>query len=255
MRVVSYNILTGGEGRADPLAEVLLAQRADAIALVEAGDPAVLERIARRLKMDYVQALGNQSSASALLSRYPIRDSINHALLQSGLSKSLLQASVEEPGGRLWHFGVVHLHARATEADEQRREAEIQIVLNVFEPLRSAKAPHVLLGDFNASSPVQEIDLAKCKPSTREQAAANGGTIPRRVVQKLLNAGYVDTYHSVKPESAKIQGTFTTQFPGQRVDYIFAHALPPARIKSAWIEYDRLAKYASDHYPIGTEIE
>jgi len=34
MRVVSYNILTGGEGRADPLAEVLLAQRADVIALV-----------------------------------------------------------------------------------------------------------------------------------------------------------------------------------------------------------------------------
>src|SRR3954471_1828286 len=123
MRIVSYNILTGGEGRADPLAEVLLAQRADVIGLVEAEDPAVLERIARRLKMDYVQALGNQSGASALLSKYPIRDSINHAPLQRGLSKSLLQASVEGPGGRLCHCGVVHLHARAPDDDEQRREA------------------------------------------------------------------------------------------------------------------------------------
>src|SRR4051794_34644396 len=129
MRIVSYNILTGGEGRADPLAEVLLAQRADVIGLVEAEDPAVLERIARRLKMDYVQAVGNKSGASALLSRFPIRDSINHALLQSGLSKSLLQASVIDPAGQVWNFGVVHLHARATDADERQREAELDVVL------------------------------------------------------------------------------------------------------------------------------
>jgi endonuclease/exonuclease/phosphatase family metal-dependent hydrolase len=31
--------------------------------------------------------------------------------------------------------------------------------------------------------------------------------------------------------------------------------MPAASIKSAWIEYDRLAKYASDHFPIGVEIE
>src|SRR2546423_8323853 len=123
MRIVSYNILTGGEGRADPLAEVLLAQRADVIALVEAEDPAVLERIARRLKMDYVQAMGNKSGASALLSRLPIRDSINHSAVQSGLSKSLLQASVFDGAGSVWQFGVLHLHARVTDADEAKREA------------------------------------------------------------------------------------------------------------------------------------
>src|SRR3954470_10176481 len=115
MRICSYNILTGGEGRADPLVEVLLAQRADVIGLVEAEDPAVLERIARRLNMDYVQAMGNKGGASALLSRFPIRHSINHAALQSELSKSLLQAAVTDGAGQNWHFGVVHLHARATE--------------------------------------------------------------------------------------------------------------------------------------------
>src|SRR5687768_8380005 len=136
MRIVSYNIMTGGEGRADPLCEVLLAQRADVIGLVEAEDPAVLERLARRLKMDYVQAVGNQSGASALLSRFPIRDTNNHAPLQPGLSKSLLEATVVDQGGREWSFGVVHLHARAAEEDERRREAEIDIVLKTFEPLR-----------------------------------------------------------------------------------------------------------------------
>jgi hypothetical protein len=27
-----------------------------------------------------------------------------------------------------------------------------------------------------------------------------------------------------------------------------------SRLKDAWIEYDRLAKYASDHFPVGVEI-
>jgi endonuclease/exonuclease/phosphatase family metal-dependent hydrolase len=252
--MVSYNIMTGGEGRADPLCEVLLAQNADVVGLVEAEDPTVLERIARRMNMDCVQAMGNESGASALLSRFPIRDSINYAPLRPGLSKSFLQASVVEPQGRIWQFGVVHLHHRAGEEDEQKREAELEIILAAFEPLRRKGEPHFLLGDFNANSPAQQIDLARCKPSTREQAAANGGQIPRRVVQRILNEGYADTYNLANPELAKTQGTFTTQFPGQRVDYIFAHSLPPDRVRSVWIEYDRLATYASDHYPIGLEI-
>src|SRR5690348_13709702 len=108
MRIVSYNIMTGGEGRADPLCEVLLAQNADVVALVEAEDPTVLERIARRMDMDYVQAMGNESGASALLSRFPIRDSINYAPLRPGLSKSFLQASVVDPSGKVWPFGIAH---------------------------------------------------------------------------------------------------------------------------------------------------
>jgi endonuclease/exonuclease/phosphatase family metal-dependent hydrolase len=75
------------------------------------------------------------------------------------------------------------------------------------------------------------------------------------VVRELLNAGYLDTYDIVNPDLSRKQGTFSTQFPGQRVDYIFAHSIAAERIKSAWIEYDRLARYASDHYPIGVEIE
>src|SRR3954447_8967059 len=98
MRIFSYNILDGGEGRADPLAEVIEAQRADVVALVEASDPAVIERIAGRLKMDFVQGTG-PSQASAILSRWTIRESINHAPLRPGLSKSLLEATLIDPAG------------------------------------------------------------------------------------------------------------------------------------------------------------
>jgi endonuclease/exonuclease/phosphatase family metal-dependent hydrolase len=255
MRIFSYNVLDGGEGRADPLAEVIAAQRADVVALAEADDDEVLARIAKRLKMDYVQAVGGKGKAVALLSRFPIRDSVNHGALHPDvITKAFLQATVVDPSGTPWHFGVVHLQHRATEEHERIREREIALVLDTFGSLRESGTPHVLLGDFNANSPHQRIDLQKVKPSTREQAAANGGSIPRRVIQRVFDAGYVDTYQALYPDRAATDGTFTTQFPGQRVDYIFTHSIPRGRLKAAWIEYDRLAKYASDHFPVGAGV-
>jgi len=255
MRLVSYNILDGGEGRADPLAEVILAQKPDIVAVVEADNPATLERIASRLKMDFIHAPGNKSSA-ALLSRWPIARTINHALLRKGLEKSLLEAHVIEPdSNRTWTIGVVHLHAKATEDDERQREAEIDIVLDVFGKYRAARSPHLLAGDINANAPYQQIDPAKCKPATREAWDRNGGKLPRRVVQKILDAGYADTLRAVDPAASDATGSFSTQNPGQRVDYIYTFGIEPSRIRSAWIEQDRLAKYASDHFPIGAEVD
>lgn len=253
MRILSYNILEGGEGRADPLCEVILAQDADVVALIEADDAAVLDRLARRTKMDVIHAAGKKGSV-ALLSRFPIRDSINHSPLITDLTNAFLQATVVDPAGVAWQFGVVHLKARATEEREQIRDRELAAILNTFAPLRAANTAHVLLGDFNANSPHQKIDFAKCKPETREEAQANGGCIPRRAIQSLFDHGYLDTLHTLRPDYAATQGTFSTQYPGQRVDYIFTHGLAAACLKSAWIEYDRLAQYASDHYPVGVEI-
>jgi endonuclease/exonuclease/phosphatase family metal-dependent hydrolase len=253
MRVISYNILDGGEGRADPLAEVIEAQRPDVIALVEAEDLTVVERIARRLKMDYVHAPGRKQ-ASALLTRYAIRDSINHALLRDGLTKSFLEATLIDDGGGEWSISVVHLHHYARESDESIRESELAVVLDAFAPHRAARRPHLLCGDFNADPPDQKIDPAKVKESTREAWYDNGGQIPRRAIAKILSHAYLDTLRAARGDDALSMGTFSTQQPGQRVDHIFTHGVAPSRITSAWIEYDRLAKYASDHFPVGVEI-
>lgn len=253
MRIVSYNILDGGEGRADPLAEVIIAQEPDVVALVEADNADVLERIAGRLNMDYIRAEGTNSHSVALLSRWTIVQSANHAAIRDGVP-CLLESLVRSPDGSEWPMGVVHLHARAFEADEAEREREVAALLEVFAPLRQAGRPHVLMGDFNANTPIQKLDPERCKPKTREAWHANGGQIPRRAIQKMLDAGYVDSLHAAIGDAAATAGSFTTQFPGQRVDYIFTYGIEPPRLKRAWIEQDRLAKYASDHFPIGVEI-
>src|SRR5688572_4902545 len=166
MRIVSYNILDGGEGRADPLAEVIEAQRPDVVALVEAEFMPVVERIAARLKMDFIHAPGN-SKASVLMSRWPIRSSINHAPLHEEFEKSFLEATVVTPNGNELPIGVIHLHAHGREEDERQRERELAVVMNVFADARRAGRPHIVAGDFNANSPIQHIDPAQCKPRTR----------------------------------------------------------------------------------------
>jgi endonuclease/exonuclease/phosphatase family metal-dependent hydrolase len=253
MRIVSYNIYNGGEGRADPLAEVILAQRPDVVALVEADDSVTLQRIARRLKMDYIEAPGRQHT-SALLSRCPITETINHGLVNEGLTRSFLEATVLDDGGVEWPIGVLHLHPGATNADEALRRSEMDVVLKILQRHRETNRPHLLVGDFNSNAPYQRIEPQRCKIKTRQAWLKNGSNLPREVIQKITMAGYLDTYHELHDEKAEMVGTFDTQNPGQRVDYIFSFGVEKSKIKSAWIEQDRLAKYASDHFPIGAEI-
>jgi endonuclease/exonuclease/phosphatase family metal-dependent hydrolase len=253
MRVVTYNILNGGEGRADPLAEVLEAQRADVISLVEADVPAVVERIARRLSMDFIIGSG-RGHASALLSRWPIQRTTNHAALEGRLSRSFLEAVVLDPAGKEWPIGVVHLPAGATEADEEVRLGELGIVLDVLKNYRTDQRAHLLCGDFNSNAPYQRIDPSGCKVKTQKAWKANGGRLPHRVIQTLMDAGYADTFSAVHDEGREMIGSFDTQSPGQRVDYIFGFGVPKVAMRDAWVEQDRLAKYASDHFPVGAEI-
>jgi endonuclease/exonuclease/phosphatase family metal-dependent hydrolase len=254
MRVLSYNILDGGTGRADLLARVIRGQNPDLVALVEAEDQRLVEDLAGRLEMDFIHAPGNKK-ASTLLSRFPIRETINHAPLHPSLTKSLLEAMVVDPSGTEWVLGVLHLHARATEEDEKIREREIEEALRIFEPHRRASRPHLLAGDFNSNAPYQRIDPAGCKPSTREAFERNGGYIPRRVVQRVLEAGYADSLRLIDPSAAENAGSFSTEFPGQRVDYVFASGIDPKRIRGAGIVYDPPAREASDHFPVWAEIE
>ena len=254
MRLVSYNILDGGEGRAEALAEVIEAQRPDIVALVEADSAAVVERIAGRLKMEFVMAAGRRHGA-AILARWPILESVNHSLLHEEFSDCVLEATLGAPLGVEWTLAAVHLHPRARVEDEERRIREIDRILELFAVHRKENRPHVLAGDFNANSPIQTIEPDKCKPRTREDIAANGGELPRAAIQKLLDAGYIDSLQALHGSAAGRMGSFTTQHPGQRVDYIFTHGIGPERLTEARIEQGRAAEFASDHFPVIAEIE
>lgn len=260
MRLTAYNILDGGTGRADPLAEVLLAQRPDVVVLSEATDPEVVARLAKRLGMTAVTGEGRAVTAGsgynrdaiAILTRFEVACSANHALLSPGAPQGLLRADLLVPGGGCVPVVGLHLHARAGRSDEQARLKEMGVVLDLTRGLRASGVKHVLAGDFNSNSPLQRIDLSKVKEATRKSAIEQGGEIPRDVIALIEQQGYVDTLAATDRTLAAHAGTFTTQHPGQRVDFIFAYQM---QVHSASVETHRLAKYASDHFPVSAELK
>jgi hypothetical protein len=179
LRIVSYNLMDGGVGRADPLAEVLLAQRADIIGLTEAGDLTVLRRLSTRLGMEFVCCHAPLGTV-AILSKHCLAGVVNTALLR-GLKSPALRATVRAQGS-LTTVDVLDIRG-----DDALALAD--------DPLPAIKCV--------------SQDVAGVEQPTK-------GDPPRFVSQV---------------------------WPGEDV-----------RVVDHWIETDRLAAYASDHFPSGLEI-
>jgi endonuclease/exonuclease/phosphatase family metal-dependent hydrolase len=154
-RILSYNILAGGNRRVDQLTKIISSTCPDIVGLVEATSPQVVEEIADRLGMQYRMSgspIDEKDWQIALLSRLPIIEA--HAHERPGiLTKPILEACIEEKDGRKFTVFVTHLAAAFSQGRGgggiRRREA--QEILGIMASKRGT--PHLLLGDFNAIAP------------------------------------------------------------------------------------------------------
>jgi len=257
MRIMVYNILDGGTGRIDPIAEVIRAVDPDCVVVpeaVDAGDRAEFEKLAQRLGMDHfiAQSSRNANDAVGLLSRLKIVEATNLSPLDDRFTRAALRAVVRE-GGR--DFGIigVHLHSGERLTDEAIRVAEIPAVLAAAQDWRSAGFPHVLAGDFNATSPQQIVDVPKLREKTRERIRDQNNIVSREAIRSVLTRGYVDS-HAIGRTPAEFGCSFTTSHPALRVDYVFVPPELEAGVQRSEVVTHPLGKFASDHYPIVCEI-
>ena len=182
-------------------------------------------------------------------------EAVNHSvLIGPDGPRSFVEVVVRDAAQRVHRISAVHLSPRASIEAEQQRLREIGKVLEVLLPHRESNTPHWIVGDFNSNSPHQAFDPGRAHPRTRDEFVANGGQLPRDVIALLEQQGYVDTLRAVHHDAASTMMSFTTRDPGQRVDYALAWGVPTNEIVDAWIERDDLARFASDHFPIGVEL-
>ena len=158
IRVLTYNILLGGERREERIARVLARSGADLIALQEVQDNGLVARLAGELGMTAVSGPPSDGGplGLAVLTRLPITAHRNH--LHAGMLRSHLEVTVAPRRGDRLRFHVVHLAARFGERakGEARRLEELGHVLadiGAEQPL-----PHLVLGDFNALSPGDHLE-------------------------------------------------------------------------------------------------
>ncbi|MCL2641267.1 MAG: endonuclease/exonuclease/phosphatase family protein [Phycisphaerales bacterium] len=140
MKIMTYNILEGGVGRIDPLAEVIRLANADVVVVQDACDEAAFHKLADRVKMDRFLA-----GAVGLLSRLEIREAANHGVLR---------AIVRDRNKT--ELGVIGVHLPSK-------------LSAIFEIARTfTRISHMLAGDFSASHPEQIVRNGYHAPESLE---------------------------------------------------------------------------------------
>jgi exodeoxyribonuclease-3 len=253
VRLLTYNIREGGVGRAEAIAEVIGAAKPDVVALQEARDPVVVERIAALAGFGFWGA--RRSHSTGFLSQLPVLDfgwrhppNTRHALLELSL------------GDGLPRVFVLHLRAWFSKWSERRRARELRGLLDgIQEQLvreRHAFAFHVLAGDFNALAPGERFDSSPMPAWIRGMVWLSGRDIARSTIEMMRSDGYVDAWRTVHPDSVQEPGyTFPVWNPHVRLDYVFTPAEYGPRVRACEVRRTpEVARTASDHFPLLVEL-
>ena len=253
MRFLTYNIREGGVGRAEIIAEVIKAARPDVVALQEARDPIVVERIAKLAGFRYwgsrvAHSTGFLSNVRVVeyAWRHPPRT--RHALLEVSLADGFPRVFV------------LHLRAWFSKWSERQRARELRGLLDGIQQQlireNRAFAFHVLAGDFNALAPGERFDPSPMPRWIRGMVWLSGRDIARSTIAMMQSDGYVDAWRTLHADLEKDPGyTFPVWNPHVRLDYVFTPTEFASRFASCEVrkEPDEV-RTASDHFPLLVEI-
>jgi endonuclease/exonuclease/phosphatase family metal-dependent hydrolase len=243
-RLLTYNIMHGGRGRADTIARVINTCSPDLVLLQEATDPAAIERIAATTEMAEWRAFARQSLG--FLSRRPV---VFFECIRPRVSRHAFIEVV--PAGEAVRVFGVHLSAVHAAWTERRRVMELRALLRSV--ARHQDGFHVLSGDFNTVAPGEHFDLRRLPFRLRPFVWATGGRIRWRTVQTILDAGYRDAYRLRHPSDDG--STLPTSNPHLRLDYVFVPQQFSEKIAACDVIRTPDAVTASDHFPVAADLE
>ncbi|QBD74795.1 hypothetical protein EPA93_01810 [Ktedonosporobacter rubrisoli] len=250
LRILSYNILEGGEDRLSHIAHTIERQRPDVVALLEANSRTNAETLAQQLGMSLSFGEGNSEYYVAWLSRLPVVRTENYR--RSVFSKTLLKIEVPWENTIVALFAT-HLSAGRKQENEQDRVAEMREILSILQ--QHKQQPHVLVGDMNSLCPGDEIDIATYLATATEKGEEKmrPDEFVREVVALVLQAGYTDCYRKLHPQERGYTYKLPSR-PSLRLDYIFASPDLTAHLTACDIVADDEARSASDHLPIWAQF-
>jgi exodeoxyribonuclease III len=247
LRILSYNILVGGEERLPLIARVIQRYQPDAVALLEANSQSNVEALAQQLGMEVAFGKANSEFHIAWLSRFPILCAENHRL--PVLEKTLLEIDLNWEGTELALFAT-HLRAGRLQEHDHYRAMEMQAILGLLRSLD--RQPHVLVGDLNTVHPADIPNFPVDAETPVEGKEQNTPIFPRQVIPFLLEAGYIDCYRTLHPMTPGY--TYPVPVPWLRIDYIFAAPTLAGRLQACDVATGAEAETASDHFPVWAEF-
>jgi exodeoxyribonuclease-3 len=237
MRIVSYNIQFGGLRREAAIAEVLRSVAPDVVVLQEANNPGVVQSVAQAAGLAFCYA--RKGHSLALMSRLPV------ASCEWKRPRRMRHSFIHAEVGNLHLFGV-HLQPYFSRWSEGQRVREVHTLLKLAEPYR--EQPHVLLGDFNAIAPSDEIEIRRMPRWIRLMIRVGAGKIATYAIRTLLEHDYLDGYRAFHPD---LPGpTVPSWSPHIRLDYMFLPQAFRDCLTDCAVVTDSAVNRASDHCPL-----
>jgi endonuclease/exonuclease/phosphatase family metal-dependent hydrolase len=252
LRLLTYNIREGGVGRAEEIAEVIKAASPDVVALQEARDPAVVERIAGLAGFRFSGS--RRLHSTGFLSNVPV---LNYGWRHPPRTRhALLEVALADGFPRLF---VLHLRAWFSKWTERRRAQELRGLLDgIQEQLireQHAFAFHLLAGDFNALAPGEVLDASHMPRWIRGMIWLSGRDIARTTIEMMQSDGYVDAWRTLHPDQGESGCTFPVWDPHVRLDYVFTPIAYASRFTACEVRrIPEKVRTASDHFPLLVEI-
>jgi len=253
VRLLTYNIREGGVGREAAIAEVIKAAGPDVVALQEARNPAVVERIARLAGFKFNGS--RVAHSTGFLSNIPV---VNHAWRHPPRTRhAILEVALADGFPRLF---VLHLRAWFSKWSERQRARELRGLLDgIQQQLKRenrAFAFHVLAGDFNALAPGEHFDPSPMPRWIRGMIWLSGRAMARSTIEMMQADGYVDAWRAVHADQKNDPGhTFPVWNPHVRLDYVFTPTEFASRFTGCEVRTTPAeVRTASDHFPLLVDI-
>lgn len=243
MRLLSYNIRQGGQGREAAIAAVIRAAEPDLVLLQEARRPETINRIADLA--GFAQYGARTGESLGFISRRPVQHAAWH---KPRVSRHAFLEIV--PAAAEWRVFGVHLSAVHAAWTEQRRVFELRALLAAIRAHQHG--PHVVMGDFNTLAPGELLDVRKLPARLRALVWLSGGRIRWRTIQTILDAGYRDGFRDVHPDL--VGSTFPTWDPHIRLDYLFVPDAFARGVTACRVLASDEGREASDHFPLLAEL-
>lgn len=263
LKLVSYNVLYGFNHRKSQkqIAAWLAREQPDVVALQELNgfDHRGLRAVAAKWKHKHAAILKKKGFPVGLTSNRPITI-VTRRL--KGMHHGWMHCRTQE-----LNFIVVHLSPFSYE----HRLREAASICERVEALRADGEPVVVLGDFNAYSPLDKKQLRRtpgllerCRAAeARKERIRNlrEGKLDYSVMQTFLRAGLKDSCEAQVKRAKSRYGTAPTRLSGRsaaqqeeqltRIDYVLlSESLASLVTHTAMPHDDEVLNQASDHIPV-----
>lgn len=245
VRLITWNIRTGGGDRLPALRDVLRRHSPDLLCLQELRgfDQARLDRLAASLGLvgHLARSVFGQPVA-ALARRRPDRT--------RSVSWRLHHAAAALTVGDLT---LVSTHLNPFSPERRRREA------TWLAARFHAVSPMVLLaGDLNGLNPHEKHDLSSLDPRYHRRHTGPGGTVDTRGLAAFESGGLRDLWRRAGAGDGRTvptTGCGGGEFGAMRLDYVLGNPAVAERVRELRVLRGGETEYASDHYPLLADFD